>query len=137
MDCTPPTALSSNPQAVSTSLSPNSGSQVASLTRPFHQTWVLTAQASARSRLPHHPPDHMIGALGIPIPSASGVPVTATTQPLSALRALLCPAHQPPDHMTLNSAVSMPQPSKQQATLTTTAYNSSFLDIYSQGMPLL
>ena len=81
MDCTPPTATSSMPQDVSTSLSISPVPQVAFFRCPFLQPRVLMAQASARSRLPHHPPDHVISALGIL--------VTSTTQPRHHRRCLV------------------------------------------------
>ena len=125
MECTPATAISSSSKAVSTSLSTAPGLQVASLSCPFHTLWLLTAQASACSRPPHHPPDHVTGA--------SGIPVTSTTQQPSAM---LHPPWHPPHHVTITSAISVPLPSEKQATLTqgckydSTAYNSSMRDIY-------
>ena len=52
LDYTLPTANSSTPQAVSTLLTPAPGLQVVSLSRPFLQPQVLTAQALAHSH-PH------------------------------------------------------------------------------------
>ena len=49
LDCTPPTANSSTPLAVSTLLMPGPGSLLASISRCFQSPWVLTAKASARS----------------------------------------------------------------------------------------
>ena len=92
-DCSPAyppdTAISSSSKAVSTLLSTAPVLQVASLSCPFHQPQVLTAQASALSRPPRHLPDHMT--------VTSGIPVTSPTQQPSLM---LCLPHHPPDHVT-------------------------------------
>ena len=71
MDCTPATAISTSSKAVSTSLSTSPGPQVASFSRPFHQPQVLTAQASALSCRPQHPPDHVTLSSAVPVPLQS------------------------------------------------------------------
>ena len=125
MHCTPATAVSCSSKAISTSLSTAPCTQVASLSLSFHKPQVLTAQASAFHSLPHHPPDH--------VTSASGIPVTSTTQQPSAM---LRPPRHPPDHVTLTSAVPVsltPQKrvsSTRACTDDSPTYNTSMLDIY-------
>ena len=130
MHCTPPTASYPSSNAVSTSLSTAPGPQVASLSRPFLQPRVLTAQALAHSRPPHHPPDH--------VTSASGIPITSTSQQPSAM---VHPPWRPPDHVTRTSAVPMTLTSEQQAGVTrgdtddSAAYSTSMLDIHRMNSP--
>ena len=150
LDCTPPTANSATPPTLSTLLTPGNGPQVDSFSRPFLQSRVLHAQASAPCHPTRHSPDHVVGASGISgstasgipitigpsgfsIASTSGVPMTATTRPSSAL---LHPPRRLPDHAAFTSAVSVPRSSDLQAPITrggqdaSTAYNGGYLDIH-------
>ena len=127
MDCTPPTASS---KAVSISLNTGPGPQVASLSCPFLQPWVLTAQASAHSHLPRHPPDHVTSASEIPI-------ISTLQQPL----VMFHPPRHLHDHMTCTSAVPMTITLEQQAGVTqggtddSAAYSTSMLDIHRINTP--
>ena len=106
IDCTPATVISYSSQAVSILLSIAPGPQVVSLSHPFHQPRVLTAQASALS----HPPCHSPRSRDQHFRNSRNFTYTATLSDA-------CPTQHPPDHVTSLEQFSSPY-HRNKATLT-------------------